>query len=324
MSKIQKALRAVRGLQADNPDVREKAERYLAVHGPAVGAHRNGQASKPVGRDRTLRPDFFEQFEELPVARQIAIDVERLNQAGFWPLEDAAVTPGGQFGRAKRPILQIAFETGVPVGENANVMMVGSTMPGAGKTFCSINLARSIARERDVGALLIDGDVLKSSMTEAFGCTDQPGLVDYLLDSSLSLDDVLVQTDLHDIVFIPAGRKHPEATELLSSRRMKRFVQELSQRFRTRVLICDTPPLLVTNEAYAFARHAGQILLVIEAGYTSQESVQHVLQSFDRDKPVNAILNKTSLVSDVGYYGDTYGAPHGEEITDDIPVEIER
>lgn len=214
-----------------------------------------------------------------------------------------------QFRRIKRPVLSIAFGAGSEDAENSNVIMVASALPKTGKTFCSFNLATSIAREKDFGTVLVDADVLKPNISRALGVEDRLGLIDYLLDSSISVDDILVATDLFGMVTVPAGKQHPDATELLASRRMKTLVETLSHRFRSRAIIVDTPPLLVTNEAHVLAEHMGQIVFVIESGTSTQESVTQALGSLNRDKPINAILNKVRGVS-LGGYGDYggYGA----------------
>jgi len=308
MSKIQKALEALRAERDASTVTKEKAERFLAQYGPNVSpangaTHRRRRAN----RDGSAAIAIPDDFKQLPVKRHVQIDREKLAASGLWPTGNDAEVIAEQFRRAKRPLIEIAFETGVPVGVNANVIMMASAMPGAGKSFCSVNLARSIARERDVGAVVVDADVLRASITRQFGLDEHPGLIDFLLEPELTIDDIVLQSDLEDIILVPAGRQHPEATELLSSRRMKQFVSDLSARFRNCGVICDTPPILVTNEAHVLAMHVGQIVMVIEARYSSQESVLQALGSLDRDKPINAILNKSRTASGGGYYGDDYG-----------------
>jgi protein-tyrosine kinase len=254
--------------------------------------------------------------EILPKSRVI-VSAETLRDQGLRPQDLDLDLVAQQFRRIKRPILNIAFGVGVPESENANVIMLGSALPGTGKTFCSFNLAASIAKEKDVGAVLVDADVLKPNISIAFGVQDRPGLTNYLLDSSISIDDILVATNVNEIIVVPAGQQHDQATELLASRRMEQFVESLSKRFQDRAVIFDTPPLLLTNEAQVLTAHMGQIVLVIEAGASTQETVAQALNSLNRDKPINAILNKVRGVS-VGEYGGYgyYSAPrrgHGDE-----------
>ena len=308
MSKIQKALQAMRASKDAESTARTNADKFISRHGPNVSVPRTKQRVRPApGNPDTAFQRELEMFEEQAVVNHLSIDRNELMRAGFWLEGVEAETIAEQFRRAKRPLIHSAFEMGVPIGENSNVIMVASAMPGAGKSFCSFNLVRSIAMERDVGAVLVDADVLKCSLSRGFGVTDKPGLMDYLVDEQMFVDDILFATDIDDIILVPAGTKHPQAAELLSSRRMKQLVQELSQRFRTRAIVFDTPPILVTNEAHVLATHVGQIVFVIEARVSSQESVLQALGSLDRSKPINAILNKSRTASGSGYYGDDYG-----------------
>lgn len=244
------------------------------------------------------------QQDGKPVFR-LSISPSQLRDEGLLPTDENMPLASQQFRRIKRPVLKIAFSAGDVHYENANVVMLASALPGTGKTFCSINLATSISHEKDVGSVVVDADVLKPNITRAFGLEERPGLIDFLVDSSLTLEDVLVHTDIHDLIVVPAGKHHEQVTELLSSQRMGEFISLISHRFSSRVVVFDTPPLLLTNEAQVLAQHMGQIVLVIQAGASSQETVSQALASLDRGKPINAILNKARGES-FGEYGD-YG-----------------
>ena len=304
MSKIQKALEALRsggehpGATRDRP----VSPRYV----PASNESR-AQTGDPGKGEAQSRTEHVSAVERLTPRQQINVDFERLVDCKLLPDGFDKKVISDQFRRIKRPILQSAFETDLPVGENANVIMLASALPGAGKSFCAFNLAHSISIERDAGAVLVDADVLKPSISKALGLQNETGLIDYLLDPSIELSDILVATDLQDIVVIPAGHKHPEATELLASRRMQELVARLSNEFAHRAVVFDTPPLLITNEAQVLAGKVGQIVLVIEARVSSQESVLRALSLLDHEKPINAILNKSRSASISGYHSDEYG-----------------
>ena len=247
--------------------------------------------------------------DEIVPRRSVEIDVGALVETGLIPARQDADLINEQFRRIKRPVLQIAFDENFPVDAdaNSNIIMMVSAMPGAGKSFCAFNLAESIAHERDFGSVLVDADVLKPGLSRALGLQDEPGLTDYLIDPSIDIADILVATDRNGIVVLPAGNKHSEATELLASRRMNNLAATLSERFADRAVIFDTPPLLLTNEAQVLAGIAGQLVFVIEARKSSQDSVVRAVSLLDRKKPVNAILNKSRSASGSGYHSDDYG-----------------
>lgn len=312
MSKLQKALQKLRNGDEKEPNKQRPSESD-GGHGydsvlPQTDA-RLDKHRRPAIRVRTQNlVERDTAAGKLPEV-SITVDLEALRDHGLRPHVSHLDLVAQQFRRIKRPILNTAFGVGVPEIENANVIMLASSLPGTGKTFCSFNLAVSIAREKDVNAILVDADVLKPNISHAFGVQDRPGLIDYLLNSSLTLDDIIIATDVYDIILVPTGQQHDQATELLASRRMKQFVESLSRRFPTRAIIVDTPPLLLTNEAQVLAEHMGQIVVVIKAGESTQDTVIQALSSLDRDKPINAILNKARRVSHAEYGGYGYYSP---------------
>ena len=296
MSKLHKALQRLRE-NRDGPDV----SRAGTVEAESAADESRAAARSPLIRSRSPLTQAARD-EQLP-DRLYHVDRDALVEVGLLPDAEHADRLAQEFRRIKRPIINSAFGIGIPDVLHANLIMLASALPKSGKTYCSINLAVSIARERDVGAVLVDADVLKPNISRVLGLESEVGLIDHLLDPSISLNDIIVPTDFHGIVVIPAGRQHAEATELLASRRMASFVAGLSERFSSRAVIVDTPPLLLTNEAQVLAEHMGQIVMVIEAGASTQDSVLEALDTLNRSKPINAILNK----SRVGVFGD-YGA----------------
>ena len=305
MSKLQKALNALRDSQGSREDGKESADSRELLRGRDLLESRYER--KPDRQKAT--DDITAQFRamDLTPRKTAKVDIDKLADAGMFPRAEDIERISQQLRRAKRPVIQTAFETDLPTGDNSNVIMMASALPGAGKSFCALNMACSIALERDVGAVLVDADVLKPGISRTLGLQDEVGLIDYLVDPDIELADILIATDLNDIIVIPAGRRHPQATELLASRRMNDLVDLLSAQFRSRAVIFDTPPLLITNEAQVLAEHMGQIVFVVEARVSSQDSAIRALSLLDRDKPINAILNKSRGASGSGYRSDDYG-----------------
>lgn len=234
------------------------------------------------------------------------LDQEHLIHLGLLAPLDQAIPVAGEFRRIKRPLID-NFSKNPSVGhDHMNLILVASSLPGAGKTFCAVNLAASISLERELSVLLVDADVAKPHISTAFGISEKPGLIDLLEDDGISIDEVLIRTDLNDIQVLPAGRKHAQSTELLASARMESLMHELATRYTDRLIIMDSPPLLVTSEAQAVARHAGQIALIVESGKTTNQNIEDAMELLERDKAINVILNKSLYSQNVGYYGGGY------------------
>jgi exopolysaccharide/PEP-CTERM locus tyrosine autokinase len=206
----------------------------------------------------------------------------------------------------KRPLLTNAFNKGPGMIKNGNLIMVTSALAGEGKSFCTVNLAMSIAMEMDRTVLLVDADVARPSIPKILGVGTERGLLDLLVEEDLSLADVLIKTDVEKLTLLTAGRRHSHSTELLASRNMEELLKELAERYADRVVIFDSPPLLLTSEARVLASQMGQIVLVVEAETTSQQAVKETLRQIESCDVVNLIYNKTRAFSGGEYYGYYY------------------
>jgi protein-tyrosine kinase len=212
----------------------------------------------------------------------------------------------------KRPLVLNA-DSATATLPNGNLVMIGSALPGSGKTFISFNLASSIANEVDWSVLLIDADVSRPTLSRAFGLGDAPGLINLLEKDSSTLADYVFPTSHPRLHFLPAGPPRTQAKELLGSQRMRRLVAELSERSERRVVVFDSPPLLLTSEARVLASYVGQIVVVVEAGVTPRRSLLEAIEMLDPSKAINLVLNKNRQLLGVGDYHysgyETYGNP---------------
>lgn len=243
-------------------------------------------------------------------SRRFDLDLERLARSGFLTPESGRTQLAEEMRHIKRPLLLNAVNTDKNLTSRLNLIMVTSSRPSEGKSYTSLNLAMSIAKERDKTVLLVDADVAKPGITRVLGMDTERGLVDYLVDDTLALADVMMKTNVPNFRFLPAGKKHIHSTELLASESMLALAQDLSKRYPDRIVIIDTPPLLATSEASVLAGLAGQIVMVVEAEKTSKQELDEALALVDREsKYVGLVLNKArgSFGTDYyGYYG-SYG-----------------
>jgi len=238
--------------------------------------------------------------------KKIEIDLEGLHHKGIITPDHSKSEIAEQFRLIKRPLLANAFNPDSGI-KNGNLIMVTSSLSGEGKSFCSINLAMSIAMEMDHRVLLVDADVARPSIPARLGFNpEEPGLLDLLRDPQCKIPDVMMKTNVKKLTLIPAGKRHAHATELLASQSMHSILAELAQRYHDRIVIFDSPPLLLTSEARALASQMGQIVLVVEAERTTQQTVKEALQQIEACDVVNLIYNKARAHGGGGYYGYGY------------------
>jgi receptor protein-tyrosine kinase len=188
--------------------------------------------------------------------------------------------------------------------------MVTSALPNEGKTFTAVNLALSMANELDRTVLLVDADVARPALPEIFGLPASRGLLDVLQDRNLDIGQFLLRTNIPNLTLLPGGTQTPHATELLASDGMVQVLDEMAKRYSDRIIVFDTPPLLVTTEARALAEHMGQIVLVVKAESTLQSQVAQALAAIEACPVKLAVLNMVESRAQ-GAYGYGYGYGYG-------------
>ncbi|MBK8016520.1 MAG: tyrosine-protein kinase family protein [Betaproteobacteria bacterium] len=238
-------------------------------------------------------------------SRAVEIDFDRIREKGLLTPDQAQSRLANELRVIKRPIINNCAAKGATPVKFARRIMVTSALPGEGKSFISMNLALSIAMERDSTVLLVEGDPTRPALAEMLGIPPSRGLMDLLVDPKLDVSDVMMRTNLGRLSFIPAGTRHEHATELLASSVMEKLVEQLYERYPDRIILFDSPPLLAAPEPRVLAQHMGQVVYVVEAEQTAQSTVSEALASIEACPVVMAVLNKSSS-RDEGYYYSYY------------------
>jgi exopolysaccharide/PEP-CTERM locus tyrosine autokinase len=268
-----------RVVQADSPVVAETVIQEPVHPNPVA------PAAPAIGNEHPETPKY--------TTRRVELDLVRMRELGMVTAAGGRTPLLEDFRIIKRPLLQRAFGERSPTGKPGNLIMVTSSLPGEGKTYTAINLAMSIAMELDHTVLLVDADVARPSVLRTLGLPNQRGLMDILVDDKLDMADVMLRTNVDTLSILPAGTSTPRATELLASSTMTNLVNEIANRYPDRVVIFDSPPLLLTSESRELASHMGQIVMVVEAQTTTQHAVKEALSQIEGFNNVNLIYNKT-------------------------------
>jgi exopolysaccharide/PEP-CTERM locus tyrosine autokinase len=239
------------------------------------------------------------------------VDRQALREAGLIAPEYHEELLGNQYREIKRPLIAHAFGKRATKVHNGNLIMVTSALSGEGKTFTSINLALSMARERDYSVLLVDADVAKPHTSEMFGAESELGLLDLLEEKSSSVRSMILPTDVENLSLLPAGLPRPHATELLASAAMANVCETLAELTSGHLVVFDSPPLLQTSEAKVLVSFAGQVVVVVRAEETAQEAVSAAVATLDEDKAVSMVLNQLRTKGRESQYGYGYGYGYG-------------
>ena len=173
-----------------------------------------------------------------------------------------------------------------------NTLAITSPGEREGKTLTAVNLAISLAKEFNQTALLVDADLRHPGVRDCLGLPPGPGLSDYLL-SDASIEQLLINPGIRGFVVLPGGTPQPNSSEILGWRKMTQLVHELKQRYPSRIVLFDLPPLLSSADVLAFAPHVEATLLVVEEGRTSREDVARAAELLGPTHLLGTVLNKT-------------------------------
>lgn len=245
-------------------------------------------------------------------SRRVEIDLEALALAGIVSPNAPRSRIADQFRVIKRPLIANALGKGAAVVAKGNLIVVTSALPGEGKTFTAINLAMSIATELDCTVMLVDADVSRPSVMRVLGLPPGPGLLDMVQDESLNMSDFLLRTNIDKLTVLSSGTQHPRATELLASDAMTRLLDAMARRYPDRIIIFDSPPLLLATESQVLASHMGQVVMVVQAEKTSQSTVLQALATIESCPVKLMLLNQARTAATEGY-GYGYGYGYGSE-----------
>ena len=175
--------------------------------------------------------------------------------------------------------------------EGWNALAVTSPGEGEGKTLTAVNLALSIAQEVNHTVLLVDMDLRRPSVHRFFGMEPERGINDHLVHD-VPLPEILFNPGAERLVVLPGRDPILNSSEVLSSPKMVRLVEELKHRYPSRIVVFDLPPVLSADDAMAFSPYIDCALLVIEDGATTRDAVTHAMEYLDATRVLGTVLNK--------------------------------
>ncbi|MFN5902145.1 MAG: AAA family ATPase [Novosphingobium sp.] len=193
------------------------------------------------------------------------------------------------------------------MGSGAQRVLICSPHPGEGKTFTAVNLALSIAAEKETEVLLVDADFAKPSVLTSLGLPGGKGLMDALADPSIDVADCVIGTDISGLWVLPAGNATTSDTEYLSSSRTRQVLDRLTEGSPNRFVIFDSPPALAASPAAELAKYVGQAVVVARADRTGQGSLEDAIKLLSGCPNIQLLLNAVHFSPSGRRFGSYYG-----------------
>ena len=184
---------------------------------------------------------------------------------------------------------------------NWRTIAVVSPTPQSGKTLVSINLAISIAHQPQKTAILVDFDLRRPKVASYLGIHTEKSMNDYLQDKA-PLKDVMVNPGIDRLVIVPTMKPVLKSAETLSSKKVTDLITELRDRYDSRIVIFDCPPVLNSDDAMVLLPQVDCILLVIANGMSTQSEIEETLHHLPKENLLGVVLNKAEIESKTYYY----------------------
>ena len=192
-------------------------------------------------------------------------------------------------------------------GKHGERILICSAHPSEGKTFCAVNLALSIAAEKDNEVLLVDADFAKPSVLSTLGLPGSAGLMDALADPTIDVQDLILGTDIPGLFVLPAGNSTGSDTEYLASSRTKGVLDRLTEAAPSRIVIFDSPPALAASPASELAMHVGQAVVIVRADQTDEAALRDAVGILSGCADIKLLLNCTKFSPTGRRFGSYYG-----------------
>lgn len=240
-----------------------------------------------------------ERYLQVPVLAVIPKDVGVLHK-------QSGMSPDAEAYRILRT--NIEFNRKNPEDNSITVVSGGA---GEGKSTTLVNLAY-VCAQGGYTTLMVDADLRRPRLHTFFDINNSVGLTNYLT-TDLALEDVILQTPVDNLYFLPSGILPADAAGILNSRRMSELLQDVKQRFD--LVLVDSPPILGVSDAAVLASEVDLTMVVVQHRKLPRNMLLRVKQAVENvgGQVIGVVLNNVDVRSDsqyqyyTSYY--TYYAP---------------
>ena len=254
--------------------------------------------------ENTIRtPDDVEQHLDLPILGIVPqiVGAKESRTPLLVMQEDSKSAPAEAYRNLRTNIL---FSDN---GTRPETIVVTSTEPREGKSFTVANLGMALAQAGQK-VLLVDADLRHPMLHRVFGIDRNMGL-SAVLAGELSLDDAIVETDIHNLSVLTSGSVPDNPSEILGTDQMRDVIHHIQERYG--IVLLDSAPVLGIADTSVLASESDAVLIVIKTGEATRKALGIAVAQL---KQVGAqicgvVLNDVDVRRDRYYY--YYYSPYG-------------
>ena len=187
------------------------------------------------------------------------------------------------------------------------VVVVTSSVPGEGKTFCSVNLA-SVFAMSGKRTLVLFADLRRPRIDKELGINEEVGLSNVLIGKD-KLMEVVQESSVKNLYVLPSGPTPPNPAELLGTEKMDLVMAELRQHFD--YIVIDTPPLGLVADSLLLIKYSDAICYIVRHNYTRKLFLRKINEMYEDHRVKNICVIINDIAGETAGYGYGYGYRYG-------------
>jgi capsular exopolysaccharide synthesis family protein len=186
----------------------------------------------------------------------------------------------------------------------SKTVLVTSTMPAEGKTFCAVNIATIMAKAKKK-VLLMDLDLHKPKQANAFNLKNDMGITNYLVGKATA-EEIVLKTPVENLDIVLTGPRTPNASELILEPKLETLIESFKEQYE--YIVIDTAPVGVLSDALVLMKLSDINIYVLRAHFAKREFVElaHNILEKNNIKSMSFVLNQVSQKKVPAGYGGTY------------------
>lgn len=184
---------------------------------------------------------------------------------------------------------------------NWRTLAIISPTPAAGKTVVAINLAISIAQQPQKTAMLVDFDLRKPRVAQYMGIKQEKSINNFLA-GEVDISEIIVNPGIPRLTIVPTNKAVKQSSETLSSNSIKQLIIELKERYNSRIVIFDLPPILNADDAMVVLPQVDCVLLVVGDGQHSESDIADTMRLLTKSNILGVVVNKAEAKPQSYYY----------------------
>lgn len=171
------------------------------------------------------------------------------------------------------------------------VLLVSSVSSYTDSSQFAFNLAAAFALDPNKTALYVDCNPYKNNGERYSATPVEQGLIHYLVDYSVDLQNIIYPSGIERIRVIPAGGNSESAAEFFNSRRMEVLVSEIKTRYPDRFIVLDAPSVQLSTEARVLSQFCDLAVLVVPYGEVVADEVFAAMDAVGKSRVAGVVFN---------------------------------